>query len=31
MDMTNDRRLWARVVDIRGGFEPAVGLHTHRP
>lgn len=27
MDMTNERRLWARAVDVRGGFKPAVGLH----
>lgn len=27
MDMTDDRRLWARAVDVRGGFDPAVGRH----
>jgi len=27
MDMTDDRRLWARAVDARGGFEPVVGRH----
>ena len=27
MDMTNDRRLWARPADLRDGFEPAVGRH----
>lgn len=27
MDMTNDRRLWARAVDARSGFEPAAGRH----
>ena len=27
MDMTNDRRLWARPADLRPGFEPSVGLH----
>jgi hypothetical protein len=27
MDMTNDMRLWVRAVDVRGGFEPAVGRH----
>ena len=27
MDMTNDRRLWVRPADLRGGFEPAVGRH----
>ena len=27
MDMTNDRRLWARPADVRGGFEPAVARH----
>lgn len=27
MDMTNDRRLWARAADVRIGFEPAVGRH----
>lgn len=26
MDMT-DRRLWARAIDTRNGFEPAVGRH----
>lgn len=27
MDMTDDRRLWARTADVREGFEPAVGSH----
>ena len=27
MDMTDDRRLWARTADVRDGFEPAVGRH----
>lgn len=27
MDMTNDRRLWARAIDVRDGFEPVVGRH----
>jgi hypothetical protein len=27
MDMTDDRRLWVRPADLRGGFEPAVGRH----
>lgn len=27
MDMTNDRRLWARRADLRGGFEPVVGRY----
>lgn len=27
MDMTDDRRLWARVTDVREGFVPAVGRH----
>jgi hypothetical protein len=27
MDMTNDRRLWVRPVDVRRGFEPTVGRH----
>jgi len=27
MDMTDDRRLWARASDARPGFEPAVGAH----
>jgi hypothetical protein len=27
MDMTDDHRLWARAVDIRTAFEPAVGRH----
>ncbi|HUP69361.1 MAG TPA: hypothetical protein VM142_06050 [Acidimicrobiales bacterium] len=27
MDMTDDRRLWARAVDIRRSYEPAVGHH----
>ncbi|MGB6059031.1 MAG: hypothetical protein WBF71_12305 [Microthrixaceae bacterium] len=27
MDMTDDRRLWARSVDVREGFEPAVGRY----
>lgn len=25
MDMTDDRRLWARAADVRRGFEPVVG------
>ena len=27
MDMTNERRLWARPIDVRDGFEPVVGRH----
>jgi len=27
MDMTNDRRLWARPADLRGGFAPVVGRY----
>jgi hypothetical protein len=27
MDMTDERRLWARAVDVRAGFEPAVGRY----
>lgn len=27
MDMTDDRRLWARGSDVRDGFEPAVGRY----
>jgi hypothetical protein len=27
MDMTNDRRLWARAVDARPGVELSVGRH----
>lgn len=27
MDMTDDHRLWARVSDVRAGFEPVVGRH----
>lgn len=27
MDMTDDRRLWARAADVREGFEPAVGRY----
>lgn len=27
MDMTNDRRLWARAADARPGVELAVGRH----
>jgi len=27
VDMTNELRLWARVVDVRGGFEHVAGRH----
>jgi hypothetical protein len=27
MDMTDDRRLWARAVDARRGLAPEVGAH----
>lgn len=27
MDMTNDRRLWVRRADLRGGFAAEVGRH----
>ena len=27
MDMTDDQRLWVHGVDVRTGFEPAVGRH----
>lgn len=27
MDMTDDRRLWVRPIDVREGFEVSVGHH----
>ena len=27
MDMTDDRRLWARPVDVRAGIEVTIGRH----
>jgi hypothetical protein len=27
MDMTNDRRLWARPADVRPGVDAAIGRH----